>query len=390
MNITHLNIKKEKTLLSPAQKTFNRLNNRIAKLRNEIESIPRKVAIVSEFYQTKLMPLRQQQATLQYETIKRLDYMYETVKLGKKQRETLADIIHEELEDLHDNLDRDDVRYKEMRAIHEKYVREQYGEEGAAEMETESLNNVKFMAKEMFGLDLDGIENLSESEQEDFLKQKIEELLEQQEDQEEQMRDRQQKRQSKKKLTPKQEEKKQETDASLKTLREVYTDLVKKLHPDREKDEALCIEKTEQMKLVTEAYEKKDLATLLLMQIKWLQHTDKDPMTQPDAVLARYNNVLKMHIAKLEEEYSMLMWRPMPFDVGMDMYTIVKQDERTFSYFLSQTEKEQKSSLKYAEDVFARIHTPAGLKQYIKEFQEDYRQNNNMPEFDLFEMLMRE
>ncbi len=239
----------------------------------------------------------------------------------------------------------------------------------------------------MFGLDLDGIEGLSESGQEDFFKQKMDEMFEQQAYHEDQMREKQQKRQSRRKLTPKQEEKKQETDASLKTLR----DLVKKLHPDRERDEAIRIEKTEPMKLVTEAYEKKDLATLLLMQIKWLQHTDKDPMTQPDAVLARYNNVLKMHIAKLEEEYYMLVWRPMPFDVGMDMLTIVNQDERAFPYFLSKTEKEWKKRLTYAESVYAQTHTPEGLKQYIKEFQEDMKwENKNMMEFDLFEMLMRE
>ncbi|MDR1153567.1 MAG: hypothetical protein LBL04_02560 [Bacteroidales bacterium] len=388
MNITHLNIKKEKQLLSAAQKTFNRLNNRIAKLKNEIESFPRKMEIVSEFYREKLAPLKQQQTTLQYETIKRLDYMYGTVKLGKRQRETLLDMIHEELEDIHDNIDMEDARYEEMRMMHEKYMREQYGEEGVAEMEAETLNSVKSMAKKMLGLDLDGLENLSESEMEDFVQQKMDEIFQQQTSREEQVRE--QKRSSKKKLTPKQEEKKLETDASLKTLREVYTDLVKKLHPDREKDETLRIEKTEQMKLVTEAYDKKDLATLLLMQIKWLQHTDKDPMTQPDAVLARYNNVLKMHISKLEEEYRMLVWRPMPFDVGMDMFTVVNQNEHAFPYYLSKTEKEWKSQLACAERIFARIHTPEGLKQRIKEFQEDLKwENRNMMDFDMLDMLMR-
>ncbi len=146
MNITHLNIKKEKQLLSAAQKTFNRLNNRIVKLKNDIESIPRKMEIVGGFYQEKLAPLKQQQATLQYETIKRLDYMYGTVKLGKRQKETLLGIINEELENIHDILDKEDVRYGEMRAMHEKYMRVQYGEEGAAETEAENMNTVKFMA----------------------------------------------------------------------------------------------------------------------------------------------------------------------------------------------------------------------------------------------------
>jgi len=121
------------------------------------------------------------------------------------------------------------------------------------------------------------------------------------------------------------------------------------------------------LKLVTEAYERKDLATLLVMQIQWLQHTGKDPKKQPDDVLARYNRVLKMHITKLEQEFRELLRRPLPFDNNFESFHMLKKTERAIRNALARQEREMKMELDYNESRFVRIHKVSGLKQYIME-----------------------
>jgi hypothetical protein len=250
-------------------------------------------------------------------------------------------------------------------------------------MKSNEKDMLKSVSELFFGFDMDGFEDVPEDEYNDFFRKKVEKMMtdeqEEWEELEEMKRQRNTNRKSKKTAAQKQREKvkKEETDASLKTLREVYTDLVKKLHPDREKDEKLRIEKTEQMKQITEAYEKKDLATLLIMQIKWLQHTDKDPKQQSDEVLARYNRLLKMNIKKLEDEYLELIHRPLPFEsdfnAGIDAFRMLHNAERTVRNHLASYETRMKRKLASEEGNFAIIHTVNGLKRYIKSRVEEDR-----------------
>jgi hypothetical protein len=130
------------------------------------------------------------------------------------------------------------------------------------------------------------------------------------------------------------------------------------------------------MKQITEAYDRKDLATLLIMQIKWLQHTDKDPKQQTDDVLARYNRVLKMHIKKLEQEYLELINRPLPFDTElapMESFRMLRVSDRTMQNYLAGYERDMYRKLVYEENDFANIHTKSGLKKYINKRVADTR-----------------
>ena len=383
MNITRLNIKKEKLPLSKTQKAFNRLNNRINKLRSSIESVPAKMDKIRQFHVNTLAPLNEKLVEVKYLTIKQMDYLLATAKFGKRQRETLLDLFIDELEDIHDIINRDDPRYDELLELHQSCMKDIHGEKEFEKMEAEQEEQAKRMAEMMFGINLDGIDlKLDNPEDEELLNERLNERMKELEEEQETLNRRNTKRQSARKPSPREEAKKQEDNDSLKTLREVYTDLVKKLHPDREKDETLRLEKTEQMKQVTEAYERKDLATLLLMQINWLQRTDKDPMAQSDEVLTRYNNVLKMHIDKLEIEYRQMMWSPMPFDIaGLNMSSVLGSDIRQLDYYFSRTKKELKTEIKQAEDLFTKVHTPESMKQFIKELNESNKWNKNSYDF---------
>lgn len=85
------------------------------------------------------------------------------------------------------------------------------------------------------------------------------------------------------------------------SIRSIYISLVKKLHPDREPDETEKARKTEIVKQLTEAYEKKDLISLLLLQSEHQLNKDKELKD-----LKAYNQILEEQVASLEEEYSAL------------------------------------------------------------------------------------
>ena len=371
MNIARLKISEKEKVLSPVQKEFNRLNAQIEKIRNDIEKIPVKINIIRDFQFERLNPVVEQQKNLKIEFFKRLDFMYETCKLTPNQKEDLASIILEDVNYLiglemphHPNI-------SEVKEIQDKYSKILYTDKELEQMKTEEKDMLKSVSEMFFGLDMEGFEDVSEEEYADFFQQKMgERIAEEQEEQEFWEAQQQNVRRKTKKNAAQQkrdEEKKAESDASLKTLREVFTDLVKKLHPDREKNEKLRLKKTEQMKQVTEAYERKDLATLLVMQIKWLQQTGKDPQKQPDNVLARYNRVLKMHIKTLEQEYRELLRRPLPFDSDLEAYYLLSRPERGIRKILARREREMKMELARQEERFVRIHKVSGLKQFIKE-----------------------
>ena len=371
MNIAHLKIKEEKKLLSPVQKEFNRLNGKIERIKKNIEQIPVKINIIRTFQLEKLNPIKEKILQMQLEFIQKLDSMYDTTKLNTMQKEALALYIME----ISDELLLEDIDSKTidlLNDIYEKYNKITYSEKELEEMKTEENEMVKAMSEMLFGFD---INDLSEDEAEDLLQKKMEEMLNQYDEEWEQHNKRKQNsRHNSKRAAAQQKremEKKAEENATIKTLREIYTDLVKKLHPDLETDEKLRIEKTEQMKQITEAYENKDLATLLVMQINWLQNTDKNPQNQPDDVLAKYNKVLKMHIKKLEQEYNELIRSPFPFETDINPFGMLGATEIIIRKVLEGYEYKMNMKLKEEKLQLKKIGSSAGLKKLLSELYDD-------------------
>ena len=376
MNIAHLKIAKEEKLLNPVQKEFNRLNDRIKKIKNDIEKISVKTDIIRNFQLERMVPLKKQWFKMRFKTIKKMDDLYRSANLTRMQKENLANIILEDASTFRIDAPPDFTGIAEIDDIHEKYSKLLYSEDELKELETNELDSLKALAQDMLGIDIDGIENIPQEEYQDFFRRKVEEKMSAKmnnQDAWEHWQRRENPRKSKKTAAQqlKEDAKKAEIEASLKTLREVYFDLVKKLHPDHEKDETLRLEKTEQMKLVIEAYEKKDLASLLVMQIKWLQYTDKDPEQQPDEVLAKYNKVLKMHIKNLEGEYNTLCFCSLPFDTDFETFGLLRKNEKALLNSLAEYERYMKHDIRVAKSLLMQIGTPAGLNRHIQEREEE-------------------
>ena len=86
------------------------------------------------------------------------------------------------------------------------------------------------------------------------------------------------------------------------SIREVYRQLAKELHPDTEQDPVERDRKTLLMQQVNEAYKKRELLTLLELQLEIAQ-LDRDTLaTMSDARLKHFNKILKDQCFELRNE----------------------------------------------------------------------------------------
>ncbi len=95
-----------------------------------------------------------------------------------------------------------------------------------------------------------------------------------------------------------------------KTIRSIYISLTKALHPDTELDEELKKEKEELMKMVTSAYEAKDLEALLRLEMEWVITTNEQIDGLSIDKLNHYLVVLKERILELEQTKKSLLNDP--------------------------------------------------------------------------------
>ena len=96
--------------------------------------------------------------------------------------------------------------------------------------------------------------------------------------------------------------KKAEDDKLLKRdARSVYMRLIKKYHPDLERDEAKRNIYTEIVKEVTKAYQENDFFTLLKLQIKYLDDNETEATKIADDMLKRYNKILQRQLNELKQ-----------------------------------------------------------------------------------------
>jgi hypothetical protein len=85
--------------------------------------------------------------------------------------------------------------------------------------------------------------------------------------------------------------------------------LAKILHPDTEKDEKLKLEKEETLKLVTVAYQNKDLMQMLKIQMKWVNAHEGLLSKADDVTMAAYARLLKDQVEQLEEDLEMVYFK---------------------------------------------------------------------------------
>ncbi len=170
-------------------------------------------------------------------------------------------------------------------------------------------------------------------------------------------------RKSKKKKTAKQLSEEQEGVDADSALRQIYRKLASALHPDREPDEAKRIQKTVLMAQVNAANDKKDLLTMLRLQLQ-IEQIDHDTIAAlADEKIKPYNRMLKEQLKAMQNDeialtqsvrhefnllYSVINAKSLQKALRADVVSLNDQvDRRKFEYKLVQDDKSLKAWAKH-------------------------------------------
>ena len=244
LSLTPVIKKKGRTKLTAAQSEFNRLNRKINELKAEITFIPEKERKIRTFYQEHAKSLFEKETAMKYDYLIYLDGIYEEGKLSKTDRKTLIDLIAAESEGVTDYMN-EEQRSVIVPLVH-KYE-ELLSGMTHEELEMEAVQDTLF-AIQMMGFKLNKKMKNAKTEEEllnafnDLMKNEMEkmEAAEEKEQQRRAAREEQKSSQSReRKMTKAELNQKLQEEQTLKSMREIYLELVKELHPDRETDETL-------------------------------------------------------------------------------------------------------------------------------------------------------
>ncbi|GAA3982460.1 hypothetical protein [Hymenobacter antarcticus] len=349
-------------LLGKAQKEFNRLTKRIAKLESEVHEFREAATRLRQRVQNEYRPLQARHNDERANLVRLLDHALDTYKLTKGERNKILDLILDGFIDLLDH------GHPELQPIFDKYAPPLSPEEDA-QADREIAEAMKEMFSANFGIEFEPDADVStQAKFQAYVQQKMaqQQALHAEEAAEEEAQ--QQARRATRKKTPKQqaaEDKKQAEEKNItKSVRALYMDLVKALHPDREPDEAEKIRKTELLKQVTTAYEANELLTLLRLQLE-LNRIDQSHLENlAEDQLRYYNKLLREQAGELEgalyeEQQELSQFSGQPF------YLLSSPVALEYAFQRQQAQLEVKIK-QLAAEVLAFEHDPAALKAFLK------------------------
>lgn len=290
-------IKPGKIPLSKEQQNFNRFVKRIEKLKLQLVSETDKLEQLRRLYYVDVYPIVLEQGKLKIQLCHLLHKKRQEIKLSAIQNKKLDDLLFYFLDDAFCVVEPDDA----TKELYSKYSSSNYEEE-ILNQEQAMQEELRDMLYSRFGLKLDP-SLLTGSP--DF--DKIEEELKKQWQQKESGK--KAKPKTKKQLA-KEELETQKAALKHKNIRSVYLALAKILHPDTEQDVTLRMEKEEMMKMVTVAYENKDLMQLLQLQTLWITKHDDHFKSLDSTTLNAYIHLLIDQAKELEMELQMLYMNP--------------------------------------------------------------------------------
>jgi hypothetical protein len=153
-------------------------------------------------------------------------------------------------------------------------------------------------------------------------------------------------------------------DAVKKTTRQIYLDLVKHCHPDREQDALKHAEKTEWMKKITAAYEIDDHLRLLELQMTLLAERENAFADFNDGELKYFNESLQRQLAELETE--LMMAHPMH---SGNMFGSLYHPNRNVMLHELETEQSSLKHRTHAVGLNAKLITSEqGFRRYIADY----------------------
>lgn len=362
-------------VLTKLQKQFNTSIQKIDFLKSKIGYVKKEIDQIQVKITSEILPLEKKLIEVQIKEIIYLDALFQQNIFKKRDNDTLSEMIFERTTEY--------ISRTESHELEDIFTRHNDGisfEEANEEASKKASETLKESFSSIFGMKFDDDADLSDPE-------KFQEYIDQQVAAEEAEYEA---RKANKKKTAKQiekEEKQQQEAKNLnKTSRQIYMELVKAFHPDREKDELEKERKTLLMHRITEANEKDDLFELLRLRLELLG-TDFEHSN--DESLKYYVKLLKQQVAELEQEIAGLTSFGQSSFFGPSLYERFGSDkyqslENKFKKEIANLKKIIKDEEKQAPFYKDSIQVKYLIDQYRKE-----QKSRNRRGFDINDVFGR-
>ncbi len=286
-----INTTRKSDSITPAQKKFNTLINRLDRQRKRLAEWQE----IMPFYQEEVIrtfqPLRESYAGFQAKMVTLLDRHYRNKCFSRLQREKVSHIILNICEELINNHGRDDLktianRHSDIDFDDQQELNKTMGGDVLrAMLESEfdlDLSDVKLDMDDPYGT----AERLGTILDEQQCKAKA----------------KHHKRKKTARQLAKEEREKEEESRISQSIQAVYRQLVGALHPDRERDPEQHRRKTDLMKQITVAYKNRDLLQLLELQLTVEQINQAEIDSIGEDRLKYFNKILQRQSQELKQE----------------------------------------------------------------------------------------
>ena len=351
--------KQQETPLSKEQKQFNRLNSEIAKEKELLLTWQNQIFGFKSIYNNELTPLQNQHNKLRIQTVYLLDAVYANKIFTKNERKKMIYIIEEVAQDLA----ADDEKVKE---IYNRHSGNDYDDEQNM-LNDAAMDYMKAAAAEELDINLDHLDN-----PEDLMQELLKQMQEKMEETES---DRATRKKSAKTIRQEANKAKENQEIS-QSIKEVYRQLVRTLHPDRETDLDERVRKTELMKKINIAYDKLDLITLLQMQLEVEQIDQRSINSISIEKVKHYNAVLKKQLQEIKQEvYFVREQFNLEFDVPM--FATLTHDGIILK--IKRDVKEIKKEINQLTNDLKLWEDPKNLKDYLKGLNLQSRETHSFP-----------
>lgn len=398
-------IKKKREALTKAQIEFNRLNKKIASLKQDINQMPEKKQQLQTYYKERLAPILHDCFAATCKICYYWDTQYEKKGLPANELFALSGLIMYKCRRILEEMSETggEEEEEDMKAITILHRKHQMIQSSLTEKQLDKAIVKEMLQMFTFMTGQKPTPQMKKAKTEEEVNRLIEEFFLNQH-KEEASNDgnpweepqpepnlfgeeppRQKRKMSKAELTRKLQE-----EQTLKSIRTIYMELVKELHPDREQDETLRLVKEERMKQLTEAYQNKDLSALLTMQIIWLEESVKSPEGQSDEILKGYNKILKKELEKLKKEQEMMQFSmsDLPREMGSLLLTPLEKLPGRIEEMFVHEQLQAKDLLKSLKAMGTKRGMEREIDRYLVETEEPDGFDNDMDDDSFMEELL--
>ena len=337
--------------LTPAQRKFNQLIERLTLQRQELDDwrVFRQIyhQQLADHYQPAMARLREKQIAM----VRLLDRIFAGKALGKRERAKARDILSHLLSQLlAESQDPEFVR------LYDKYAERSFADE-----QQEHLDVMRTLASEAFGVD---VEAYSGGESPEELAHWLDEQLRAGRPEPQQTPP----RKKSAKTIAREALRDQAAQGGTRAVREVFRKLVSELHPDRETDPAEHARKTELMQRVNQAYKAGDLLALLELQLSIEQIDPKALAGLAEERLRHYIHVLEEQSRRLRDELTEFV---APFAMAMGDFPVRKMSPAIVQRALEVDIHEIQGLVRTLEADLVRFQDIPTFKRSLRDYQID-------------------